>query len=181
MTFCSSLVFQIRNFGQTATMTLRSAESRGEKRLNQFPGECVTNDEAPEADHVQIVVLNALVRRKGFMNQTGPNPRHFVRGDRRPHTASTDGHAALHLSAGHRAGQWHDKIRIIVISIQSAVAELDYLMASPAQLSDKLFLQFKSPMVGGEADTLARSRQSRQRLITHSFNDVPPTPPGWCG
>jgi hypothetical protein len=33
MTLWSSLVCQIRNFGQTATMTLGAAESRGDKRL----------------------------------------------------------------------------------------------------------------------------------------------------
>ena len=61
MTFWSPLVFQFRHFGQTATMTLRAAESCGEKCLNQLPGECMTDDEDPEADHVQIVVLDALV------------------------------------------------------------------------------------------------------------------------
>ena len=42
-------------------MTLCAAESRGEKCLNQFPSECVTDYEAAEADHVQIVVLGATV------------------------------------------------------------------------------------------------------------------------
>jgi hypothetical protein len=50
------------NFGQTAAMTLRAAESRGQKCLDQFPGECVADYEPSEADHIQIVVLNALVR-----------------------------------------------------------------------------------------------------------------------
>ncbi len=133
-------------------MTLRAAESRGEKCLNQFPGQRVTDNLPSEADHVQIVVLDALVRREIFMNQAGPNPRHFVRADRCPNTASTDGHAALHLSAGHRAGQRHDKIRIIIVQIQLQVAEIDHLMAGRAQLSSEMFLQFKSAMVGGDAD-----------------------------
>src|ERR1039457_3990639 len=100
MTFRSSLVFQIRNFGQSPTMTLRAAESRGEKCLNQFPSECVTDYQAPEADHVQIVVLDALVSRKGLMNQAGPNPCHFVRDDRCPNTTSTDGHRSEERRVG---------------------------------------------------------------------------------
>jgi hypothetical protein len=36
ITVWSSLVFQDRNFGQTAPMTLRTAESREEKCLNQL-------------------------------------------------------------------------------------------------------------------------------------------------
>ena len=62
MTFWSSLVLKVRNFGQTSAMTLGAAESHGQKCLNQFPGECVTDYETPEADHVQSVVLDALVR-----------------------------------------------------------------------------------------------------------------------
>jgi hypothetical protein len=62
MTFWSPLVLQVRNFGQTAAMTLGAAESRDQKCLNQFPGECVADYEPSEADHIQIVVLDALVR-----------------------------------------------------------------------------------------------------------------------
>jgi hypothetical protein len=86
------------------------------------------------------------------MNQAGPNPRHFVRDDRCPNTTSTDGHTAIHLPASDCMGQRHNKIRIIVLSIQSAVTEVDYLMAGRAQLSDELFLQFKSAMVGGDTN-----------------------------
>ena len=162
-------------------MTLGAAEARGEKGLNQFPSECVTDYEAAKADHVQIVVLDALVSRKGFMNQAGPHPRHFVRDDRCPNTASTDGHAALHLSAGDCARQRHYEIRIIVIRVQSAVAELDYLMAGRAQFSDELSHQFKSPVVGGDADTLDRFPQSRQWLITGVFTDFAQLAPVGCG
>jgi hypothetical protein len=162
-------------------MTLGAAESGGQKGLNQFPSERMTDYETPEADHVQIVILDALVRRKGFMNQAGSHPRHFVRDDRCPHTTSTDGHTALHLSAGNCARQRDDKIRIVVISVQSAVAELDYLVAGHAQLSDELFHQFKSAVVGGDADALDRFGQSRRCLITASFTDAAPMSPAECG
>ena len=108
--------------------------------FDQFPGECVTDHKAPEADHVQIVVLDALVRRKGFMNQAGPNPRHFVRDDRCPNTTSTDGHAAIHLSAGNCAGQRHDKIRIIIVQLRLSVAEINHFMTGVAQHPDQIFL-----------------------------------------
>ena len=62
-------------------MTLCAGEFRGEKCLHQFPSEGVADYEAPEADQIQIVVLDALMRRKTFVNQARPNPRHFVRGD----------------------------------------------------------------------------------------------------
>ncbi len=45
-------------------MPLLATESRGEKCSHQFPGERVTDDEAAEADHVQIVVLDAMYAEK---------------------------------------------------------------------------------------------------------------------
>jgi hypothetical protein len=93
------------------------------------------------------------------MDQTRPHACHLVSDHARPDATAADGHAALDISASDCACQRHDKIRIIVIQIQSAVAEVNYLMAGRAQLSDELFLQFKSAMVGGDADALARSRQ----------------------
>jgi hypothetical protein len=62
-------------------MTLGAAESRGEKCFDQFPGECVTDYEAPEADQIQSGVLGALARGRGFVTQAGPNPGHLVRDD----------------------------------------------------------------------------------------------------
>ena len=90
-------------------MTLGAAESRGEKCLDQFPGERMADHKAAQADHVQVVVLDPLVRRKGFMDQARPNPRHFVRDDRCPNATSTDGHAAIHLPASDCMGQRHNK------------------------------------------------------------------------
>ena len=50
-------------------MAICTAESGCEKCLQQFPSERTTHNTAPEADQVQIVVLDALVRRKGIMDQ----------------------------------------------------------------------------------------------------------------
>ena len=53
-------------------MTLRAAESRGEKCLDEFPSKWLTDHQGPEADQVQIVVMDAWVGRNGFINQAGP-------------------------------------------------------------------------------------------------------------
>ena len=66
------------------------------------------------------------------MNQAGPNPRHFVRGDRSSNPASTDGQAALHLSTRNRARERHDKIRIIIVGRRLAVAKVNDFETSPA-------------------------------------------------
>ena len=49
-------------------MPLRPAELCGEKSLDQFPGQRVTDNLPSEANQVQIIVLDALVRRETFVN-----------------------------------------------------------------------------------------------------------------
>ncbi len=117
-------------------MTLNATESRGEKCLHQFPSEGVADHETAQTDQVQIVIFDALVRRKVFVNQAGPNSRHFVRADRRPDTTSANGHATRNLSAGNSAGQWHDKIRIIIFHLWYSVAEINHIMTGRAQHPD---------------------------------------------
>ena len=113
-------------------MTFRAAKPRSEKCLHQFPSECVTNYKAAEANHVHVVVLDALVRGKSFMNQAGPNPRHFIRADRRTDSAAADSYAALHLPASNSPGQRHNKIRIIIAQLRLSVAEIDHCMTGLA-------------------------------------------------
>ncbi len=85
-------------------MTLRSAESCDKKCLNQFPSQGVTDHEAAETDQIEIVVLNTLVRGKRLVNQTRADAGNFVRDDRCSNSASTDGDAALHISASNGTG-----------------------------------------------------------------------------
>jgi hypothetical protein len=140
LSFLRHHIFERRHFGETAAMSLCAAESRGEKCLNQFPGEGVTNHEATKTDQVQIVVLDTLMRRKVFVNQAGSNPRHFVRADGCSNPASTDAHAAIHLSAGDCTGQRNDKIRVVIAQIRPSVAEVDYFMPSLTQHPDQISL-----------------------------------------
>jgi hypothetical protein len=158
MTSWSTNAFQIGDFCQASAMSFRVAESRGEKGLDQLPGERLADHQAAQAHHVQIVVLNPLVRRKRIMNQAGPDPGDFVRDHRSPHAASTNGHPTIHLPPGNGAGQRHDKIRIIVIRLQAAVAEINHFITRRAQLTDQLPLQFKSAMVGSDAHAVDRFR-----------------------
>ena len=139
-------------------MTFRAGESRGEKRLRQFPGEGVTDHEAAKTDQVQIVVLDALMRRKVFMNQAGPNPCHFVRADRCPNPAATNAHAAIHLSGGNCARQWHDEIGIVIVLFRATVTKVNHFMTGFAQFPGQIFFQLVTAVIGGDADAF-RFRQ----------------------
>ena len=121
-------------------MTLGATESRGEECCDQFPGERVADHKAAQADYVQVVVLDALVRREGFMDQAGPHARYLVGDDTRTNTTAADGHAAIHLPAGDRTSQRHNKIRIIIVHLRRSVAEIDHCMTGLAQHPDQILL-----------------------------------------
>ena len=121
--------FERRDLRQAAAMALGAAEARREKGLNQLPGGRVADDEAAEADHVQVVVLDALVRGKRFMDQARADARHLVGGDRSAHAAAANGDAAIHRAGGNRAGQWHDKIRIVIVRLRPGVSKIGHLMS----------------------------------------------------
>ena len=116
-------------------MALCTAAFGGEKGLHQLPGKGMSHDEATKAHHVQIVVLDALMRRKGLMDQTGANSHDFVCRDRRPNTTSTDAYPSIHVSRGNGAGERHNEIRIIVVDFGLPVAEIDYFVTGLTQPS----------------------------------------------
>jgi hypothetical protein len=124
---------------QAATKTRRAGESRGEKCLHQFPGESVTDHKAAKADQVQIIVFDALMSRKILMNQAGPHSCHFVRANRCPDTAATNAHTAIHRSGGNRAGQWRDKIRIVIVLFRPTVPEVNHFMSGFTQFPGQIF------------------------------------------
>jgi len=133
-------------------MPLRAAESGGEKGLNQLPSEVLADHEPAETDQVEVVIFDALVRRKGLVNQTGADAGNLVCGDRGPDSAATDRHRPLHGSAGNRASQRHDIIWVIIVELQVAVSEINYVMTSAPQLFGEILLQLEAAVVSGNAN-----------------------------
>ena len=106
-------------------MALSATESGGEKAADQFPGERLADHEAAQAEHVQIVVLNPLVRGEGVVDQACPDARNLVGGNAGTDATPADGQAAINFSPGHSAGQGHDKIRIVIVRHQPFVTVVD--------------------------------------------------------
>ena len=163
--------FEFRHFSQTTTKALRADEPRGEKCLHQFPGEGMTDHEAAKTDQVQIVVLDALMRRKVFVNQAGPNPRHFVRADRCTNPAATNAHTAFHRPGGNRAGQRHDEIRIVIVLFRRAVAEINHFITGCARFNGQIFLQLVAAVAGGNADAVELACQFGRQFIAGALMD----------
>ncbi len=62
-------------------MAFRAAKTCRKKYLNQFPRIGGAEDLTAKTNQVEVVVLDALVRGKGFMDQAGADPWDLVRGD----------------------------------------------------------------------------------------------------
>ncbi len=137
-------------------MTLRTAELGREKCLHQLPGKGRSHDESPEAHHIQIIVLDALMRRKGLMDKAGTNSDDFVRGNGRTYATAANAHSALHIAAGNGAGERHDEIRIIVVLVRLPITEINYLVTGLTHLSGQELLQLVPAVVGGNAEDHAR-------------------------
>ena len=109
-------------------MAFGATELGGEKCLYQFPGKGMSHDESPKTHHIQIVVLDALMRREAFMDQAGTNSNNFVCRDRRPDTTSTDAYPSIDVSRGNRVGERHNEIRIIVVLVRLPITKIDHLV-----------------------------------------------------
>ena len=108
------------------------------------------------------------------MNQAGADTRHLVGRDTRPHPAAADGHAAAHFAAGDGARQRNHEIRIVIVRLRPAVAEIGQAMTGSAQPPGQMSLQFKSSVVGGDSDPL-RLRLLRRAGFRHRcFHCGPP-------
>jgi len=142
-------------------MTLRSAESRGKKCLNQFPRESVTDHEAAETDQVEIVVLDALVRGKCFVNQTRADADNLIRRDRCSNSASANRNPSLHVSTGNSASQRHDIIRIIIVELRVSVSKINYFMTSVPQSLGQIVLQLEAAVVSGYANEFRGAHGNR--------------------
>src|SRR5262249_49799067 len=132
-------------------MPRRRAELRGQERLHEIPGHGRANDAATDADDVHVIVFDSLSRRKVIVNQSGPGPRNLVRADRGAHAAAADGHSALHRARRHRAGEWDDEVRIVVVGAQLVRAEVDDVVSGGAQSPRQVLLQCKAPVISRDA------------------------------
>src|ERR1700692_4269181 len=76
------LPFHRFNFFQSLDITLATVESCPEERADELDGETRADHLGPEAEHVHVVVLDALVRRIGVVADRGADAAHLRGGDR---------------------------------------------------------------------------------------------------
>jgi len=121
------------------------------------PGPGEIDHPAAQADDVQVVVLNPLVRRKVVVDQRRAHPGYLVGGDGGAHPAGAQGDAALDLPGGDRPGQGDHEVGIVVFGIEMRRAEVQHLVP----LAGKGLAQ---PLLEGEAAVVRRDAKERHHL-----------------
>src|SRR5262245_17086670 len=109
---------------QPPNMPLGLAEFRREKRLDQVPGDRWPDRPAAHADHIHVVVLDALSRGEMIANQAGTNSRNLVGADRGADAASAYRYPALHFAFRYRSPERDDEIGIVVAGTQTVRTEV---------------------------------------------------------
>src|SRR6266481_6850180 len=118
-----------------------------EKRLDQIPRQFRAFDAPAQTDDIEVVVLNALLRRKMILNQTSADAFNFVRTNRCADTAAANRHTTIHRVSGHSLPKWNDEVGIIIIGRQLVSTEVHDLVAGGFQSNDQLLFQVKAAVV----------------------------------
>src|SRR6266699_113536 len=150
-----SLPLERSNFFEPPQMTFRAAELGLEIRRYEFPGDRWSDRAATQTDDVDVIVLNALPRREGVVDQRRAHTRNLVGAHGCADAAAADRNASLHQSGGHRLGQRDREIGIIVIEIENGGAEVDYVVAGATQTPYQLFLECEAAVIGCDSHALA--------------------------
>ena len=82
-------------------MPLGLTELGGEKGLDEIPGDGGSDRPSAHAQDVEVIVLDALLRREVVVDERRADARDLVGADRRADAAAADRHAALDPSGNH--------------------------------------------------------------------------------
>src|ERR1700756_1452997 len=108
------LVFQCRNFAQTAPVALGLTEIGCRESLDQVPCLHRSHDPATHTNNVHVIVLDSLSGGEVIVDQGSANAVNLVGTDRGADTATAYGNASLQLACCNCTGERNNKIRIVV-------------------------------------------------------------------
>src|SRR4030095_14349873 len=109
-------------------MTWGIAEFGGQKSPNEVPRDLRPDSAAADADHIHVVVLDTLRSGEMVVYQRGVRSGHLVGADRGADAAAANRDPALERFCRHRLGERDDEVRIVVVRVQRARSEIDYVV-----------------------------------------------------
>src|ERR671910_2138651 len=91
--------FHVFNFLQSLYITFSAVKTCPEERCDEIVRERGADDLRPEAEHVHVVVLDALMRRVDVVADRGPDPGELACCDRGTDPRSADEHTTFGIPA----------------------------------------------------------------------------------
>src|SRR5689334_8651753 len=154
--------FESLDFPQTEHVPLASPELGGQERANQVGGQLGADDLRPEAEHVHVVVLDALVCGVHVVADRGADTRQLARGDRCADAGAADEHATLGGAAEDRLSDLACLIGVVDAHGVCIRAKVDDVVAELGEL-------FENTLAKLDAAMIERDRHLHMRV----------TLPGW--
>src|SRR5438309_11357420 len=146
------LPFHGFDFSQSLYVTFAAVESCPEEGADEVGREARADHLRAEAEHVHVVVLDALMRRVDVVACRGADPALLRRGDRRPDARAADENAALRASILQRVPDLASLVRVVDPHGVRVGAEVDDLVALVAQQLEDGIAQVHSAVVEGDGD-----------------------------
>ena len=133
-------------------MPLFSSESGLKKCAHQFERECRADDARSKAEHIRIIVLNALMRGIRVVAEPCADAANLVRRNRSSDAAAAYKDAALAIASGHSRADCFGEVGIVVGGVSVVSAEIDDLVTEPSDFFDDEIVQSDSCVIGGDRD-----------------------------
>ena len=142
--------FESRDFLKAAQVPFFSRKLRRKINPHQIAGEFQSDNARAQHKHIDVIMLDALVRGVTIVTQTGANSVELIRGNRRSHAASADQNAPIGLLGEHAFGDRSREVGIIVWRRAAECSHIKCFMSEPADELQKLRFHFKSGVIGSE-------------------------------
>lgn len=134
-------------------MALFVSELGCQESLHEVDGSFLPDDTRSKAKDIHVVVFHALVGGVMVVTETGPDTDNLISGHGGADPTATDQDAAFGLPIQHSCSKIPGAVRVVVRLRGVMGAEIEHVMAEPAQLGDDDFVQRNASMVGGDSNS----------------------------
>src|SRR6266508_5405571 len=141
------LPFQLLNLFEAPHVAVAAAEARGQKGAHELGGQLGPPDLRPEAEHVHVVVLDALMRRVGVVADRCANSHELGGRDGRADARSAHEHAALGVAGADRVAHLARLVGVVDPLGVGVGPEVDRVVAERIDLAEDARAQLHASVV----------------------------------
>src|SRR5918992_4698687 len=167
------------DFRKPAHVALPTVEPGAEESADQLSRQVRPHHSRADAEHVHVVVLDALVRRVRVVTGRGPDARELRRGDRGARTRPADEDCTLGQPAANRVADLLGLVRIVDHRLRPVGAEVDGLVPAADELLHDPLAELHPAVVEGDGDfhsaPLCRTAVSIRSILPSRIVKAPST------